>query len=64
MTRSLATETLIAERDHWRRLFNRLDAAISHHARDGKALANEMDEELYAARDRIVRDAAEGGRAG
>jgi hypothetical protein len=43
----------------WHRLFNRLDAAVTHHRR-GKsepfAFMDEVDEDLYAARDRIYRD--------
>ncbi len=45
----------------WQRLFNRLDAAISHHKRDqgDTPFASDADERLYAARDRILRDASE-----
>lgn len=48
------------QRDHWIRLFNRLDAAINHHKRDVEAggLADDPDERLWKARDRILRDAA------
>jgi hypothetical protein len=52
------------ERDRIRRLFNRLEAAISHHK---KALGYEhadlyepWDEALYKARDRILADYREG----
>ena len=47
------------ERDHWIRLFNRLDAAINHHKRDTEAAwdVTEADEALYAAQQRILRDA-------
>lgn len=46
------------DRDHWIRLFNRLDAAINHHKRDTAQFATDADERLWAARDRIVREAA------
>lgn len=45
------------ERDHWIRLFNRLDAAISHH-RKSPHFKDRHDEALYAAADRILRDAS------
>ncbi len=45
-------------RDHWIRLWNRLEAAISHHKKATADFATEADEALYAARDRILRDAA------
>lgn len=47
------------ERDAWIRLFNRLDAAVGHHKRGcGANFADDIDEALWAARDRILRDAA------
>lgn len=55
-------ERLVAERDKWIRLFNRLEAAIAYHERANIDLLGttlEDDEALYAARDRVVRDAAE-----
>jgi hypothetical protein len=49
------------QRDEGRRLFNRIEAAISHHRRDKSELfVDDIDERLYAARDRILRDSAEG----
>lgn len=46
----------------WKRLFNRLEAAIGHHKRAGEErfFVDAHDEALYAARDRVLRDAAEG----
>lgn len=54
-------ERLVAERDKWIRLFNRLEAAIAHHKRDTEwaATTDDADEALWVARDRIVRDAAD-----
>lgn len=46
-----------AQRDHWIRMFNRLDAAISHHAKTDR-FKDDHDEALYAARDRILKDAS------
>ncbi len=47
------------ERDRWIRLFNRLEAAVSHHKKDKSTVfVDEVDEALYAARDHILRDAA------
>lgn len=57
----MSDERLTAEqddRDHWIRVFNRLEAAISHHKRDTAGFATDADEALYAARDRILRDTA------
>lgn len=54
-------ERLVAERDHWIRLFNRMEAAVAHHrAANDQMLGTtlEADEALYHARDRIVADAA------
>ena len=42
------------------RLFNRLDAAITHHKRDTQTFITDADERLYAARERIVSDFAKG----
>lgn len=47
-----------AERDHWIRLFNRLEATISHHKKATGNFSSDADERLYAARDKIMRDAA------
>lgn len=49
------------DRDYWIRLFNRLEAAVSHHKKDkGKLFADEVDEALWAARDKILASAAKG----
>lgn len=55
-------EDMRDQRDHWIRLFNRLDAAVNHHKRDAEANASSVgvegwDSALYAAQDRILRDA-------
>lgn len=50
-------ERLVAERDHWIRLFNRMEAAIAHHERSPR-FKDSHDDALYHARDRIVADAA------
>lgn len=49
------------QRDRWIKLFNRLDAAVGHHERDtgGDRFSTDADDRLWAARDRIGRDAAE-----
>lgn len=52
----------IAERDRWIRLFNRLDAAISHH-RKADRFQDDNDLTLWAARDRVLHDAAGGDRS-
>jgi hypothetical protein len=51
------------ERDSIQRLFNRLDAAVSHHKRDqgDTAFCSDADERLYAARERILKDSARRG---
>lgn len=51
-----------AQRDRLQRLFNRLEGAISHHKRDCEAndVPDTHDEALWSARDRILRDSAEG----
>jgi hypothetical protein len=48
----------IAGRDAWIRFFNRLEAAITHHRRDS-GFADANDESLWAARDRVLREAAD-----
>lgn len=44
------------------RLFNRLEAAITHHRKACEAndVPDTHDEALWAARDRVLRDAAKG----
>lgn len=50
-------ERLREQRDHWIRLYVRLEGAVNHHQRDKSELfVDEIDEALYAARDRVVRD--------
>lgn len=49
----------IEERDAWIRLFHRLEAAVTHHKRDTLPFASNADDGLYAARDRILRDACD-----
>lgn len=51
---------VVADRDRWIRLFNRLDSAVNHHkkGRIGLVFADEADVSLYAAQARILRDAA------
>ncbi len=53
---------VMRQRDHWMRLFNRLDAAITHHKRDCEKndVPDTHDEALWAARDRVLRDSAKG----
>lgn len=49
--------------DRIRRLFNRLEAAVSHHKRANAGMLGttiEADEALYKARDKILSDYAEG----
>lgn len=65
----MSDTTATDERDAWIRLFNRLEAAVSHHKRDAEANAGTIgveswDSGLWAARDRILRDAAEIRRRG
>lgn len=52
------------ERDHWKRMFNRLDAAITHHKRDAEKydVPEIHDEALWAARDRILQASADPAR--
>ena len=54
-----AAATMRDQRDHYIRLFNRLDAAISHHKKNIGPFASDADDALHAARDRILRDAAQ-----
>lgn len=42
------------------RLFNRLDAAVTHHKRDTQTFISDADERLYAARQRVLSDYAKG----
>lgn len=49
------------QRDEWIRLFNRLDAAISHHEKADR-FKDDHDEALYKARQRILRDAGKWDR--
>lgn len=56
-------ESVRDERDRMIRLWNRLEAAVSHHkkAHDrGDAFAEDADVALWNARDRILHDYAEG----
>ncbi len=48
-----------AERDHWIRLFNRLEGVVAHH-RKSDDFDEVRDEALHAAHDRVLRDAAKG----
>lgn len=49
----------VTQRDRWIRLFNRLDGAITHHERDKTdGFMDEIDEALYAARKKVLKDAA------
>lgn len=50
-----------AERDKWIRLFNRLQGAVQHHQNakhDRELFVDEVDQALYAAMARVLRDAA------
>ena len=47
------------ERDHWIRLFNRLEGAVAHHRKTNEFVET-YDEALYAAHDRILKAAAKG----
>lgn len=54
-------DELVAQRDHWKRLFNRLDAAITHHQNSTVATYRwDFDYALYAAHDKVLKDAARG----
>lgn len=46
------------QRDGWVRLFNRLEGAVAHHRRATTAFREVHDEALYAAHDRVLRDAS------
>lgn len=55
----------VEERDHWKRLFNRLEGAIAHHYKGKtgevgfqKFFNDEVDDSLHAAWRRILKDAA------
>lgn len=50
------------QRDQWHRMFNALDAAINHHARDKGTYGDGDDEALYAARERVYERCAEFGK--
>jgi hypothetical protein len=51
---------VIAQRDHWIRIFNRLEAAVKHHEKaTAEGFRDTHDEALYAARDRIVHSTKE-----
>lgn len=52
------------DRDHWIRLFNRLEAAVKHHKNATGTFATDADEALYKATDRILSDAARGAPHG
>lgn len=50
------------QRDHWIRLFNRMDAAITHHRKaklTGVDTSDEADEALWKVRDKLLRVASE-----
>lgn len=49
---------LTADRDRWIRLFNRLEATITHHQQAKALFADDADDALHAARVRVLRDAA------
>lgn len=52
-------QSLTAERDAWIKSWNRLEAAISHHKKaKSDMFVDEVDEALYAARDRILKERA------
>ena len=54
-----------AERDKWVKLWNRLEAAISHHKKaklTGVDTSDEVDEALWAARDKILSAASEASK--
>lgn len=59
-----ALEPEVNDAAHWIRLFNRLDAAISHHRNahlpHGRFFADLPDDALWKARDKIITDAAAG----
>ncbi len=54
------TRSAILERDHYIRLFNRLEAAVRHHEKNiwgDQPVHHDEDRALYKARDRILADA-------
>jgi len=57
-------ERLESERNRYIRLFNRLEAAVSHHKKahlpQGRYFADDPDEALWKARDKILKDACAG----
>lgn len=53
-------ERVTAERDRVRRLYNRLEAAVAHHKRDKGIFYDHVDEALYAAAKRVLKDYADG----
>lgn len=57
---SVAGDPVRAERDAIRRLFNRLEAAVSHHRAATGEFRSGHDEALYVARDKVLRDYAGG----
>ena len=63
-----AYDKAIADRDRYIRLFNRLEAAISHHKKahlpEGQYFADDPDEALWAARDKILADACKPQKRG
>lgn len=55
--------TCCDEKDRLVRLFNRLEAAVSHHKKahdSGRYFADDPDEALWKAREKILNDYAEG----
>lgn len=50
------------ETAHWVRLFNRLDAAVSHYVRDEGVFRSDAGDRLAAARARIYKDACKRNR--
>lgn len=49
---------LEAQRNEWIKRYNRLEAAVAKHRRKAPEWVDTDDEELHAAHDRILRDAA------
>lgn len=60
---AVSSADLVAERDHWIRLFNRLEGAVAHHKTATSAFREVHDEALYAAHERVLRDACLSGTA-
>lgn len=46
------------QRDHWVRLFNRLEGAVAHHKNATKDFREVHDEALYAAHERVLKAAS------